>query len=58
MNVLATIVKGEVDWADVLLLIAVIVFAIATVASIARSAVEAALVPAGLTALALAFLVL
>jgi len=58
MNALATIVHGEKDWADVLLLIAVIVFVIATVLSVARSAVEAALVPAGLTALALAFLVL
>jgi len=58
MNTLATIVHGEKDWADVMFLVAVILFAIATVIHLAARAIESALVPAGLCAMAFALLLL
>jgi hypothetical protein len=56
--VLATIVSGEADWADVFFLCAVILALVATVATLARSSIEAALLPAAVACIALGFLVL
>lgn len=55
---LATIVEGEADWADILLLVAVVLFAVTTVVHLTARATTSALHTAGLTALALALLVL
>lgn len=55
---LATIIDGEADLADVLYLIAVICFVIGVVFSIMRRSAEEAIWRAGFVALALAFLVL
>jgi hypothetical protein len=60
--VLADIANGHVDLADVLFLIAAIVFAVATIAGYVRQAVPRdwvpVLVPLGLTLVAIAWLVL
>jgi hypothetical protein len=56
--VLATIVSGEADWADVFFLCAVILALVATVATLARSSIDAALLPAAVACIALGFLVL
>lgn len=55
---IATIIDGELDLADVLLLVAVILFAIGAVLAGMRRAVEPLLELAGLAFLALALLVL
>jgi hypothetical protein len=54
---LATLVSGEADLADVFFLVAVILAAVSAVVSL-RSSVEAALLPAAVTFVALGFLVL
>jgi hypothetical protein len=53
----ATLVSGEADLADVFFLVAVILAAVSAVVSL-RSSVEAALLPAAVTFVALGFLVL
>lgn len=58
MSTLATIIDGEVDAADVLFLIAVILFAVGAVLAGMRRAVEQVLLFAGLAVTALAWLVL
>ena len=55
---LADIASGEVDLADILFLIAAILFGVSTVIRIMARSVDAALVAAGLVATALALLVL
>jgi hypothetical protein len=55
--VLATIVSGEADLADVFFLVAAILAAVSAVVAL-RSSVEAALLPTAVTFLALGFLVL
>jgi len=52
------LLQGNFDVADILFLIAAIVFGIATFIAATRSTVEAALVPLGLTLVAVAWLVL
>jgi len=58
MNLIATVVQGERDWSDIVMLVAVILFAIVTVIHLAARAVESALVSGGLCAVALALLLL
>jgi len=58
MTTLATIVEGNADLADLLLLIAAIVFAIVTVMYAMARSIEGALSTAGLFCVALAWLVL
>jgi len=58
MNLIATVVQGEADWSDIVMLIAVVLFAIVTVIHLAARAIESALVPAGLCAMAFALLLL
>ena len=58
MNLFATIIEGEVDFADVCLLIAVVLFVIAAVIPITQRAPLGAILPAGLAFVALALLVL
>lgn len=55
---LATIIDGELDLADVLYLVAVILFAVGAVLAVMRRTVDQVLLFAGLTFVALAFLVL
>jgi hypothetical protein len=55
---LAAIVSGEADLADVLFLAAFICAVVATVVHLVRGAAEAALVPAAVALLALGWLVL
>lgn len=55
---LATIVQGETGWNDVLLLIAVILFAVSTVIRALAHSVDGTLVSAGLCLTALALLAL
>lgn len=55
---LAAISSGHVDLADAMFLVALIIFVVATVLCVLRQALEAALIPAGLACLALAWLVL
>ena len=54
----ADIASGEVDAADVLFLVAVILFAIAAVLRAMARSVDSAIVAAGLTAVALGWLLL
>jgi hypothetical protein len=55
---LADIASGEVDWADVLFLVAFILFVIVTIMAVMRRAFEPALLAAGLACVALAWLLL
>ena len=56
--IIADIASGEVDWADVLFLVAFILFVIVTVMRVMARAFDGALVAAGLACLALAWLLL
>jgi Cu/Ag efflux pump CusA len=58
MSTLATIIEGEADLADVLFLVAVILFAIVAVIRLTGRSLEASLMALGATALALGWLVL
>jgi len=58
MHSIATIVKGEADWAEFMFLLAAVLFAIVTVVHLAARAVESAMVSGGLWALALGLLLL
>jgi uncharacterized membrane protein len=55
---LSTIIEGEADLADVLFLVAVILFCIVAIFHLMRRAVEGALLAFGLAAVALGWLVL
>lgn len=50
--------SGNFNLADILFLIAVIIFAVATFLAYTKAAVESALIPLGLTVVSLAWLVL
>ena len=52
------LIEGELDWADILFLIAVILFGVAAFIRLAVRALDAALVALGAMSLAVAFLVL
>lgn len=54
----AAIASGHADAADLLFLVAAIVFGLAAVLNVVRGAAESALVPAGLCLVAVAWLVL
>jgi hypothetical protein len=58
MSTLATIIDGEADLADVLFLLAFLLFCIVAVLNLMRRSVEAELTSFGLAAVALAWLVL
>jgi hypothetical protein len=58
MTQLATIIDGEADLADVLFLLAFLLFCIVAVMNLMRRSVEAALTSFGLAAVALGWLVL
>jgi hypothetical protein len=55
---LAAISTGHITLADVMFLVALILFGIATVLALLARTLEAALIPAGLTCLAIGWLVL
>ena len=55
---LAAIASGHADAADLLFLIAAVLFGVAAIIAIARSAAESALVPAGLCLVAVSWLLL
>ncbi len=58
LALLADIAHGERNWADIMFLIALIVFAIAFVLRVMARAVDAALIALGLTAVAFGWLLL
>lgn len=58
MHTIATIAEGEAGWADLLFLVAFIVFVIAAFIHVAARSIEGALLPVGLALLALAWLLL
>jgi hypothetical protein len=58
MSTLATIIDGELDWADLLFLVAFILFVVVGVIYAVGRSVEGALTSAGLACVALALLVL
>ena len=55
---IATLIEGNTDAADICLLIAVILFTIATIIALTNDTPLGALIPAGLTTTALGLLVL
>lgn len=57
MTLLAAIASGHADLSEVLMLIAFVIFVVATVLAVMKRSVEGALIPAGLACVALAFLV-